>query len=93
MVGATFQSLGKLLSPCCPFWKAEGCLLLPLLLVPVRSIRHRFLCVQHSRAVCLQVGPQGAQVIICSSCISKVWGEEMGRISRQSEFWREQLKT
>lgn len=48
--------------------------------------------VQHSGAVCSQLGPLGAQGIICGTCLIEV-GEEMERIPRQSEFWREQLKS
>lgn len=94
MVGATFfWSLGKLLPPHCPFWEVGGCLPLPPLLLSVRSIRQQLLCVQHSGAVCLQLGPQGAGVIICSTCLIEGEGEEMGRIPRQSEFCREHFKT
>lgn len=35
----------------------------------------------------------GAQIIICSTCLIEGGGEEEMGIARQSEFWREQLKT
>lgn len=77
----------QVIVPHCPFWEVAASHM-----TFVCQVYQTAMSVQHSGAVCSQPDSLGAQGIICGTCLIEV-GEEMERIPRQSEFWREQLKT